>query len=140
MERGKKKDRIYVRPNDLGIYLAMLMTVLLLSRAVSEQFWIMSIFLGLIALFLAASQFGRTLIAGPGGIVIHKLWGRTVRFRYSDLTKVEVCFWGRRTIMNFYKGGERIGRCESTDENFEKLLSSLLEIMPERVIFNRQGL
>ena len=59
MERGKKKDRIYVRPNDLGIYLAMLMTVLLLSRAVSEQFWIMSIFLGLIALFLAASQFGR---------------------------------------------------------------------------------
>ena len=72
MERGKKKDRIYVRPNDLGIYLAMLMTVLLLSRAVSEQFWIMSIFLGLIALFLAASQFGRKLIAGPGGLsLIH---------------------------------------------------------------------
>lgn len=42
--------------------------------------------------------------------------------------------------MNFYKDGERIGRCESTDENFEKLLSSLLEIMPERVIFNRQAL
>ena len=42
--------------------------------------------------------------------------------------------------MNFYKGGEQIGRRESTDENFEKLLSSLLEIMPERVIFNRQGL
>lgn len=97
-------------------------------------------FLGLLALSPAASQFGRKLIAGHGGIVIRKFWGRTIRCRYPDLTKAEVCFWGRRAIMNFYKGGERIGGCESTDENFEKLLSSLLEIMPERVIFNRQGL
>lgn len=135
MDKNRRNDKIYVTPNNAYLYIAVLPFCLILVfslQAKGSLFILSSIFIPFLLLPVYV-RFKCKLIAGPGGIVIHRLGRSTVRIRYNQITKIKVSFFWNHTSLDLFRKQEHIGHCCSRDTNFDKLLSLLTEVMPDRI-------